>query len=101
MLTPQGQAMIQGTQQGNQQAQSIIPSTFQPQGRAQGKNPYQGLLDLIVEKILSVAASVGEQGEAYREQKTELLKTAYGLQKLNDKLSDIAINGTGNSTPNS
>jgi hypothetical protein len=89
-LTPQGQAMLQGMQQGNQQAQSIIPSTFQPQGRAQGVNPWKGFLDLICSKLLEISDQVGQQGQAYDDEKVELLKHAYTLAKLNQRLTDIA-----------
>lgn len=100
-LTPQGQAMIQGTQQGNQQAQSMLPSAFQTQGRAQPTNPYEGSLNLIVTQIMEVASGVGGQGQAYREQKERLYKFAYEIQKLNNQLTDMAMEGVAPQGPSS
>lgn len=93
MLTPQTQAMVQGMQQGSQQAQSILPSTFQPQGRSGPSNPWEGVLNMIQSQILEVAAGVGQQGLAYNDQKERLYKFAYELQKLNNQLTDMAIDG--------
>lgn len=93
MLTPQTQAMISGLQQGDRQAQSILPSAFQPQGRPQPTNPWEGILNMIQQNILEVAAGVGKQGMAYNDQKERLYKFAYEIQKLNNQLTDMAIEG--------
>lgn len=92
-LTPQSQAMFQGMQDGQRQAQSILPSAFQPQGRGQPTNPWEGTLNMIVSQIMEVAAGVGSQGQAYREQKERLYKFAYEIQKLNNSLTDMAEEG--------
>lgn len=95
MLTPQAQAMMQGMQSGSREAQSILPSTFQPQGRAQPTNPFEGVLNLVSNQILQVAHGVGQQGQAYRDCKEKLLKLAYEIQRVNNELTDMAIEGVG------
>jgi hypothetical protein len=94
MLTPQAQAMVQGMQQGNKDAQSILPSAYQPQGRAQPRNRWEGVLNMINTHLLEVAAGVGQQGQQFRDQVEKLYKLAYELKKLNNQLTDIAVEGT-------
>lgn len=96
MLPPPANAMLTGMQQGDQQAQSIIPSTYQPQGKAAPQNPWEGVLSLINSQILEVASGVGKQGQAYRAQSEKLLKIAYEIKKINNQLLDIAIKGQNN-----
>lgn len=98
MLTPQAQAMVSGTQSGQQQAQSILPSTFQPQGRPQPTNPFEGVLNLVNNQILQVTYGVGQQGQNTREVVAKLLKISYEIQKINNELTDMAIEGKTSSS---
>ena len=99
MLTPATQAMVSGMQQGQQQASSILPSAFQPQGRAQPTNPWQGVLDSVNNQLLQVAYGVGQQGQAFREFQARLLKLAYETTKLSNELTETAAEGQSAQLP--
>jgi hypothetical protein len=106
MLTPETQAMIQGIQQGQQQGQQtmqgqqpmrqagVLPSAFQTQGRPIPTNPFEGPIDFIKDKLLEIAASVGQEGDAYKEIEVSLMKKAYELADINRKLTKIAETGS-------
>ena len=81
-------AMMRGVGQGSDQAQSIMPNSYQPQGKAQPQNPFQGSLDLIVERLLSLGHQVKQQGEKFRSEGDELYTMAAKLAKLNSSLTD-------------
>ena len=81
--------MLQGTAQGAQQAQSIMPSVYQPQGKAKPQNPWQGSLDLINLQLLDIAHQVRQQGDAYRDIAIDFQKAANDISKANAKISGL------------
>ena len=96
MLTPSSQAMLQGMQQGDEQAQSILPSSYQPQGRAAPTNPWEGTLSMIIASVLTVAHGVGQQGDnVAKMEESKLLKISYELGKIRDRLTKLAQDGAG------
>lgn len=94
MITPQEGAMIQGTQQGQQAGQQaapqILPSAYQPVGRASPVNPWSGMLDVIGSKLLEISDMVGQQGNQYAPQKVKLLELSFKLAKINEEITKIA-----------
>ncbi len=82
-------AMIGGLQAGNQQAQALLPSVYQPQGRAKPTNPYQGTIDLLVNQVLELAHSIKSTGgDGFRDCSEKLMKISYELTKINNQLRD-------------
>lgn len=97
MIPPTAAAMLQGMQQGDQQAQSIIPSSYQPQGRAKATNPWEGTIALIIGQLLQISSEVGGQGEnTAKEEKAKLMKITYELQRINNSLTKKAEEGSSN-----
>ena len=87
-------AMIGGLQAGNQQAQALLPSVYQPQGRAKPTNPYQGTIDLLVNQVLSLADSIKKTGgDSFRDCSEKLYKMSYELAKINNELRDAVQEG--------
>lgn len=98
MIPPTTAAMLQGIQQGDQQAASILPSVSQAQGRAQPSNPWRGSLDLIRDQVLQVAAALSNQGDnVAQEEKVKLFKIVYEIERINKALDKQAQEG-GTST---
>ena len=96
-MSPQQQAIVTGVQQGTQAGQSILPNSYQPQGKAVARNVFEGVLTNMVADMMQVAAGIGNQGDMFREEKQQMLKLAYELQKLNNRLTKLAQDGE---TPN-
>jgi hypothetical protein len=94
MLPPSAMAMMNGLSQGNSEAQSSLPSVYQPQGVSQPVNPFQGTIDQVVDQIMSLGQSINEQGQAYREIGVTFFKCAYELAKANERLNQTAEKGT-------
>lgn len=82
-------AMLQGTANGDAQAQSILPSVYQPQAKAKPQNPWQGSLDLIVDQLLSLGNQVREQGDRHRAITVKLFKAANDIAKANEELTAL------------
>jgi hypothetical protein len=93
MITPDSQAMMQGMQQGNQQAQSMLPSATNPQGKAAARNPFEGSLTTMKQMALELAAAIGQHGDAYRPEAVKLYKMVAELEKLNVQLKNLAEQG--------
>jgi hypothetical protein len=93
MLTPDSQAMMQGMTQGNQQAQSMLPSASNPQGKAAGRNPFEGTINTMKQMALEIAAAIGSQGDAYRPEAVKFYKMVAELEKVNVQLKNLAEQG--------
>jgi hypothetical protein len=93
MIPPPSQAIMQGLSQGNAQAQSILPSVYQPRGGAQPQNPWQGSLDTVADQLLSLGKSIRSQGEKFREEAEKLYKAAHDITKVNNTLTKFAQEG--------
>jgi hypothetical protein len=93
-MNPQTNALMSGFQQGDQQAQSMLPNASQPMGRPQPKNILEGTLNRIASDLLAAAHIVGQQGDAYRKEKERLMKLATEVTKTNNSLTDIAQEGS-------
>jgi len=83
-------AMLMGIGQGAHQAQAILPNPYQPTGKAQAKNPFQGSIDLIINQILEINHQLSQQGDQFRGCTEKLFKVTFDLAKINNELTDIA-----------
>jgi len=92
-MPPQSQAILQGLSQGDQAAQSMLPNTYQPQGRAKPQNPWQGSLDTVVDQLLSLSNSIRQQGDGFREIAEELVKAAHTVTKQNNAITKFVQEG--------
>jgi hypothetical protein len=93
MMPQQAQAMMTGINQGQQQANSILPSVYQPKGKAAARNPWEGSLDIIADQLLTIASQINDQGGAYRDHTEELYALAYKVKKTNNALTKCAQEG--------
>ncbi len=85
-MSPLG-SMMQGVQQGSAQA-SMLPSSFQPQGKAKARNIFQGTIDSLIDSLLSLSHSLKMQGDANRSEADEIIGMTYKLSKINTALDD-------------
>lgn len=76
---------------GQAEAQSMLPSVYQPQGKAKATNPWQGALDTVCDQLLDLAGQVKDSGgDKVREVSVVLQKCAYEIAKQNNNLSKLA-----------
>jgi hypothetical protein len=103
MLPPAANAMIQGLGQGNQQAQQITPNAFQPRGGQVIKSPYDGNLVFLVDSINEYGSAISKNGDKYRALAQDLYKASSIVEKVRNKLNDLAAGNTDDtgSTSNS
>lgn len=94
-LTPGANAMIQGMEQGNQQAQSMLPSASNPMGKASARSPFEGPINTMKQMALELASSIGQQGDAYRAEAEKFYKMVYELERTNGQLKKLAEQGEG------
>ena len=93
-MNPSTMAMMQGISQGSQEAQSILPNQYQPQGKAMPQNPYQGTFDTIIDQLIGLAKSIRDQGvEGTRDLAEKVSKCSHELTKVNNALTDLAQKG--------
>lgn len=83
-------AMMSGMAQGDAAARSILPNAYQPRGKAQANNPFQGTIDSIIDQILQIAYEVRGQGDANRDCVDRFYKVTFDLAKINKDLSERA-----------
>jgi hypothetical protein len=95
MLPPGSQAMVQGMEQGNQQAQSMLPSAQNPMGKAAARSPFEGPINTMKQMALELASGIGQQGDAYRAEAEKFYKFVYELEKINGSLKKLAEQGEG------
>ena len=81
---------MQGISDGQSELQSVMPSAYQPKGKAYPQNPFQGTLDAIKDQLLEVASLIGKQGDEFREQEQSLIKAAFDVTKVNNQLLKAA-----------
>lgn len=91
MLTPSSDAMIQGMDQGSQQAQSMLPSPTNPMGKARSRNVFQGPITTMKQGALEMASAISAQGDAYRPIAEKFYKMVYELAKIDNELNDLAM----------
>src|SRR5690348_3209329 len=91
------EAMLSGAQQGNDMARSVLPSVYQPQGKAYPQNPWQGTIDLICDQLLSLGKQIKDQGEEYREEGDTVYELCTKLAKVNSRLTKLAQEGSDTS----
>lgn len=91
MITPQTAAILQGTNEGQNAAESILPSSFQTTGKAQATNPFDGIVSTMVLQINQIVYAIGQEGDRFREDKEKFIKIAYDLTKANNSLTDKIV----------
>src|ERR1700727_1812834 len=94
MLPPAANAMLQGIGQGNQQAQQIVPNAFQPRGGQAIKSPYDGNLVFLVDSINEYGSAISKNGDKYRALAQDLYKASSIVEKVRNKLNDLAAGNT-------
>jgi hypothetical protein len=94
MLPPAANAMMQGIGQGQQQAQQIMPSAFQPRGGQDIKSPYDGNLIWLVDSINEYGSAISKNGDKYRALAQDLYKASSIVEKVRTKLNDLAAGNT-------
>ena len=80
---------MDGLNEGQQQARSMLPSAFQPKGKAKPQNPWKGTLENCNDMILSVADQLGKQGDEFRDIKVKMMKIAFDITKANNDIDNL------------
>jgi hypothetical protein len=94
-MDPQMMAMMQGTQSGAQQAQSIMPNAAQPQGAPNQKVAILcGSLKLVVDRLNELGSLLNSQGKT--ELANDLYKASFTTNTVVEKLEKEA-SGDGSS----
>jgi hypothetical protein len=94
MLPPAANALVQGINQGNQQAQQILPNAFQPRGGQEIKSPYDGSFMWLVDSLNEYGSAISKNGDKYRALAQDLYKASSIVEKVRNKLNDLAAGNT-------
>ena len=94
MLPPAANAMLNGVQQGNQQASQMLPNSYQPRGAQEIKSPYDGNLIWLVDMINEYGSAISKNGDKYRALAQDLYKASSICEKVRNKLNELAAGNT-------